>query len=181
MNTSEISHRYARVLFRMVQSHDSIESQLKDFEPLEILVQKPSEFLRFMNSPQFDDTLKIDLLKRSLGDNCDPIIATFLLYLFKKKRLEFLPEIIKEYRRLVSEKLGILNVRLISASSVDADTNDKLTQKLDKLFQRKTTIQHEIKPSLIGGGILMIGNKMLDASVKGKLTRLKKHLLRGTP
>ncbi len=163
----------------MAQSQDSIESQLKDFEPLEILLQKPSEFLRFMVSPQFEDRLKIDLLKRSLRDNCDPIIATFLLYLFKKKRLEFLPAIIKEYRRLVSEKLGILDVRLITAASVDADTNDKLKQKLDKLFQRKTNIQHEIKPSLIGGGILMIGNKMLDASIRGKLSRLKKHLLKG--
>ncbi len=179
MNNSEISNRYARVLFRMVPLQDSVESQLKDFGPLEILLQKPSEFLRFMVSPQFDDALKIDLLKRSLGDDCDPTIATFLLFLLKKKRLEFLPEIIKEYRRLTSEKLGIIDVRLISAAAVDTETNEKLTQKLDKLFQRKTQINHEIKPSLIGGGILMIGNKMLDASIRGKLSRLKKHLLKG--
>ncbi len=163
----------------MVQSQGSVEL-LKDFGPLDILMQRPSEFLRFMMSPQFDDALKVDLLKRSLGENYDPLIETFILYLFKKKRLEFLPEIIKEYRRLVSEKLGILDVRLISATAVDAGTNEKLAQKLDELFQRKTIINNEIKPSLIGGGILMIGNKMLDASVKGKLSRLKKHLLRGT-
>ncbi len=179
MNNSEISHRYAKVMFRMAPSQDLVESLLKKLEPLEILLQKPSEFLRFMVSPQFDDALKMDFLKRSLGDDSDSILLTFILFLLKKKRIEFLPEIIKEYGRLTSEKFGILDVRLIAAAPVDAETIEKLTEKLDKLFQRKTVIKEDIKPSLIGGGILMIGNKMLDASIKGKLQRLKKHLLRG--
>ncbi len=186
MNTSEISHRYAKVLFHMASSQGLIENVLKSIEPLEILLQKPSEFLRLMVSPQVDDDVKMMFLKRSLGDGQSQednpqskILEKFLLFLLKKGRIKFLPEILQEYQRLASEKLGVLNIRLISAAPVDAETNEKLVHKLEELFQQKTQIKQKIDPSLIGGGIFMIGNKMLDGSIKGKLLRLKKHLLRG--
>lgn len=181
MNHSEISHRYARVLLNLTESEGVTERLLNAFGSLEILLKKPSEFMHFMLSPQFDHALKIDLLKRSLGPDHDQILMTFLLFLIQKKRIVFLPEILKEYQRLAAEKLGILNVRLITAAALDAETSERLARKLEELFRKKTQIKQEINQSLIGGGILMIGNKSLDASIKGKLLRLKKHLLRGAP
>lgn len=179
--SSEIANRYARALFRTASDNTQLEVHLKCFEAISPLLQDSSQFLHWMASPQIAQNLKMEMLERNLGSIFDRKLLDFLLLLIKKGRFQELPAIAKEYQRLVAKKLGILDVQLITTVAIDESTKEKLALKLKEKFGLKPCIHEEIDPALIGGSILVIGNQVIDNSVKGKLQRLKKHLLRGTP
>lgn len=179
--STEIANRYAKALFRLTPEKNQIEETLKILCALKPLLVVPSSFMHWMASPQIDINLKRTLIAKNFNDDSTKLLKNFLLYLLDKQRFQYLPEIIEEYHRLAINKLGMISVRLISSQALDAENKKKLSERLEAKFERIPHINEEIDPSLIAGNILIIGNQMLDSSLKGKLMRLKKHLLKGTP
>ena len=57
-------------------------------------------------------------------------------------------------------------------SKLEEDFRQKLTQALTKRIQREVTLQCEIDPAILGGAIIHIGDRVIDGSIRGKLTRL---------
>lgn len=176
----ELASRYARALFRTADESNQLEVQSKSLEAISSLLEPSSQFLHWMAAPQIAHNLKIEMLERNLGSICNRQLMDFLLLLLKKGRFQELPGIVKEYQGLVAKKLGILDVRLITTVAIDEPTKEKLELKLKEKFGLKPRIHEEIDPSLIGGSVIVIGSQVIDNSVKGRLLRLKKHLLRGT-
>lgn len=178
--SSEIANRYAKAFFRTGSENNLFEKHAKCFEAMAPLLQPSSQFLHWMASPQISQSLKIETLERHLGGICDRKFLDFLFFLIKKARFQLLPAIAKEYQRLVAKHQGIVDVRLITTVAIDEPTKEKLALNLKEKYGLKPRIHEEIDPTLIGGFVLVIGNQVLDNSIKGKLFRLKKHLLRGT-
>lgn len=139
-----------------------------------------SRFFYLCASPQLDQKSKIEFLERCLGGDTDKKLVDFFIFLLKKRRLEFLPEIIAEFKRLAGEELGSMDVLLTTSVPIDEETEKKLQVKLEEKLHKKICIKKEIDPTLISGGILMIGNQRIDSSLRGRLQRLRKYLLRGT-
>lgn len=179
--SSEVSNRYARALFRIACESNQLEAYMKSFEAIAPLLRKPSNFLYWAASPEITRNLKIEMLERTLSGICDRRLLDFILLLLQKRRLQLLPEIVTEFRRQATKKLGILDVQLITTVAIDASTKENLALKLKQKFGLTPSIQEEIDPALIGGSVIKIGSQVIDNSVKGKLLRLKKHLLRGAP
>jgi F-type H+-transporting ATPase subunit delta len=178
--SSELAKRYAKALFRTAADDRQLEVQAKCLEAIEPLLKHSSQFLNWMAAPQITENLKAEMLERNLGGTFDRKLLDFLLFLLKKGRFQELPDIVKEYRRMVAKKLGILDVRLITTVPIDEPTKDKLAQKLEAKYGLKPRFHDEIDPALIGGSVIVIGSQEMDNSVRGRLLRLKKHLLRGT-
>lgn len=177
--STQLAARYARALFKLSEESDQVESILKILNILDPLIQRPSRFLHWLVSPQINLEAKRNLFLNVVPEG-NKLLRNFFLLLLKKGRLQILPEIICEFKKLAASHLGILDVRLISTIQIDEETRNNLTKKIEETFNKKPIISEEIDPNLIGGEILIIGNKMFDSSLKGKLDRLKKHLLRGS-
>lgn len=178
--SSEIASRYAKAFFRVSNDSNQLEAHAKSLEAISPLLQHSSKFLHWMASPQIAPNKKKEMVENKLGSVCDRQLLDFFLLLLNKGRFQELPAIAKEFQRLVAKKLGILNVRLITTVPIDELAKEKLAAKLQEKFGLKPRIFQEIDASLIGGAVVAIGSQVIDNSVKGRLLRLKKHLLRGT-
>lgn len=178
--SSEIADRYARALFRAADNAGQQEEDATSLEALAPLLQKSSPFLHWMLSPQIPRKKKIEMLEKHLGGACSRRVSDFLLLLIDKGRFQELPGIVENYRRRFREKSGLIDVRLITTVPIDDSAKEKLASKLQGMFGLKPQIRQEIDPAIIGGSVIAIGNKIIDNSVRGKLSRLKNHLLRGS-
>ena len=104
-----------------------------------------------------------------IGDKLDGLGRNLLQVLIRNRRLVIVPQIRSSYEDLRREHEGILEVKIISARAMGDDQIRELVARLEAKYQRKVHAQVEIDPQLIGGVRIGIGDKVIDATVRGKL------------
>ncbi len=168
-----IETRYAKALFQLTASDEELERRCRDLNRLVAVLNR----YPFFFSPHISKENKEEALKKGLEEVEDKQLVSFLLLLVEKRRFNYLQEIVKAYSQMVREKLGQLKGRLVTAEPVEPSYIEKLKGKLEKQYGKKVFLEEETDPRLIGGGILTIGNRLADFSIKGKLEKLKRELL----
>lgn len=96
------------------------------------------------------------------------------LYLVSKGRLGDIKDILEEYKKLYYIEKNIIDVKGIFASDLSAEQKDALIKKLENSTKKNVNLEVEIDKSLIGGGILKIGDKVIDGSIKSQLASMSK-------
>jgi F-type H+-transporting ATPase subunit delta len=149
-----------------------VREELGDFVEAQRQVPELRELLR---NPQLDQRLKASALEELLGGD-EALVRNFLLLLAEKNRVGEIDEIAREFDRLVAEAEGILDVELTTAVELsDEETRDVIAQ-IEKASGRKVEATQRVDPDLIGGLVLQAGSLRLDASVRGRLDRLRQEL-----
>ena len=166
---------YARALYEAAKDQDKLDAvreELGDFVEAQRQVPELRELLR---NPQLDQRLKASALEELLGGD-EKLVRNFLLLLAEKNRAGEIDEIAREFDRLVAEAEGILDVELTTAVELsDEETRDVITQ-IENASGRKVKATQRVDPGLIGGLVLQAGSLRLDASVRGRLDRLRQEL-----
>ena len=104
-----------------------------------------------------------------LSDKLSGDARNFVHVLVQNNRLEFVPLIRAHYEALKREKEGVLEAKIISALQMSDEQVKRLVTQLESKYQRKVTAQVDTDASLIGGVKIVIGDKVIDATVRGKL------------
>jgi F-type H+-transporting ATPase subunit delta len=99
--------------------------------------------------------------------------------LLRRGRIRLASGIAREFRRLVQRASGIVPATVMSASELSPAEEDAIRARLEKMTGGKVELAFELDPSLIGGVAVRIGDRMIDASVRGRLERLREHLMAG--
>jgi F-type H+-transporting ATPase subunit delta len=94
-----------------------------------------------------------------------------------KGRAAQLEEIASEFERLVAEHEGVVHAELTTAVELSDAEADKLLQQIEQASGRKVEATRAVDPELIGGIVLQVGSHRLDASVRGRLDRLRRQLV----
>lgn len=104
-----------------------------------------------------------------VGDKVSGEARNFVQVLVNNGRLELMPHIRAHFEALKREKEGVLEAKIISAQPIDDAQVKQLVAQLEAKYQRKVTAQVETDASLIGGVKIVVGDKVIDATVRGKL------------
>jgi len=106
-----------------------------------------------------------------------PAVANFLRTVLENGRLAALPLMAEQFQVLVQTRQGVSEARIYSAFPItDAQVSD-IVVPLEKRFGRKLTAKVEVDADLIGGVRVVVGDEVLDTSVKARLERMKTALL----
>jgi F-type H+-transporting ATPase subunit delta len=97
----------------------------------------------------------------------------FLDVLLRRNRLWLLPDVADAYRRLLDVRTNRVPVTLSTASPVSPADLDAWRGRLRTALGKEPVLVHEVKPSLIGGAVLRVGDTVADGSVRRKLTELR--------
>ena len=97
--------------------------------------------------------------------------------LVARGRLRIVEDIVDEYRRLVDEHRGIAHAEVAAAIPVDEEVKDRLISRLGSLVGREIVLKVKVDPSLIGGIIARIGDKIIDGSTRSRLVSLRESLI----
>jgi F-type H+-transporting ATPase subunit delta len=104
-----------------------------------------------------------------VGDKLPGDARNLVQVLVQNNRLDLMPLIRSHFEALKREKEGVLEAQIISALRMSDEQVKQLVTQLESKYQRKVTAQVSTDASLIGGVKIVIGDKVIDATVRGKL------------
>ena len=126
-----------------------------------------------LESPELDSRAKAALLEQVLGD-ADELVRNFIRLLAEKGRAGELHEIAREFEALVAQDQGFSTSSSPPRSS--SSRIRELVARVGRASGRKVRASRVVDPDLVGGLVLQIGSRRLDASIRGRLERLRQEL-----
>ncbi|MDO9437996.1 F0F1 ATP synthase subunit delta [Hydrogenophaga sp.] len=165
-----IARPYAEALFKAAGSDAAGASAWLD----ELGALAANEQLRqFADNPRTLSDQVLSLMTGLLRTSLPTIGQNFLRTVIENGRIEALPEIASQFRALKNAQLGAFDAVVYSAFDVDSAALAELSGVLEKRFGRKLNLQVELQPDLIGGIRVVVGDEVLDTSVKARLEQMK--------
>ena len=135
------------------------------------------ELRAVLRNPQLEPSAKGAILADLAGDD-EPLFTHFLQLVAEKGRAGELEEIAKEFERLIAREERRLDVELITARELTDEEADAIVGQIEKAAGRKVDATRSVDPELVGGIVLQAGSYRADASVRGRLERLRQELVR---
>jgi ATP synthase F1 delta subunit len=166
---------YARALSEAAQEQGRLAAVAEELSDFVAAVREVPELRALLANPELDTRLKAEALRDVLGD-ADELVRNFVLLLVEKGRTGQLEEIGREFERLVAAEEGRLEVELTTAVELSDEDADRLVGQIERASGRTVVATRNVDPSLIGGLILQAGSQRVDASVRGRLDRLRHQL-----
>ncbi len=114
-----------------------------------------------------------------LGDRVADPVLNLIRLLLRRGRIEELPRVAAEFRRLDDQRQGITHATATSAIELTPDEVRELTARLEQSTGGRIALDVEVDASLLGGLIVRVGDRMIDGSVRGRLERLRNQLISG--
>jgi F-type H+-transporting ATPase subunit delta len=128
-----------------------------------------------LDNPEIESHVKAGVLDQVLG-GADDLVRNFIRLLIEKGRAGELREIAADFETLVAEDARILDVELTTAHELSDADFDRIRTDIEQKSGRKVQATRTVDPDLIGGIVLQAGSMRLDASVRGRLERLRQQL-----
>ncbi len=143
-------------------------------------VAENAQLLQFADSPKVEVAQVFDVIAGVAGGANSPLpeaAKNFLRLVIENARLPALPEIARQFRSLKNVADGTTDAVVYSAFALDAQAVTEVTSTLERRFGRKLIVKVELDPSLIGGIRAVVGDEVLDTSVKARLEQMKVALI----
>ena len=171
--SSEVAEPYAQALMSVAQENNLTEQFGKTFREIEDLMEESAEFSDFVANPVVNPEAKKEVLRKVMGDDTSPYLINFLMLLVDKRRIIFLKEIAAQFSALVRKLNNIVLAEIISAKELNEEQKQALVDRVKGITDASDVeLKITVDPELIGGVIIKVGSKIIDASVQGQLRRI---------
>ena len=172
-----VVHRvYARALYDAAGETGDVETTREELTDFAAAVRDVPELRAILRNPQIDPRAKAAALEAITGGVHD-IVRNFLRLLVEKGRIAEVEEIARELERLVAREQGQITVELTTAQELSDDEAREIVDQIAKASGRRVDATRKVDPDLIGGIVLQAGSFRIDASVRGRLNRLRQELV----
>lgn len=174
MGTIKVAKRYAQGLLEYTKEVGNTELIFNEMKDVAKTIADSKELQSFFATPIIDSRKKQEIAKE-IFSAFSPVTQNMITLVIKQGREQFLGNIAQEYLEFVEALNGIQKITLTTAEELSSESVEKIVKASSlvdntKGYQVKTII----KPELIGGYILRIGDKQIDNSVKNQLSNLRK-------
>ncbi len=136
-------------------------------------VAADARLLQFADSPKVTPQQVFDLIGGVLKGPLPTAGQNFLRTVIDNGRLAALPEIAAQFRALKNARQGTFDATVFSAFPIEPSALAELSAVLEKRFARQLNLQVQVQPELIGGIRVVVGDEVLDTSVKARLEQMK--------
>jgi len=165
-----IARPYAEALFQASRTQAAQAAVWLD----ELAAVAAHEQLRqFADNPKSSPAQVFDLIASVLKTSLPEMAQNFLRTVIDNGRLAALPEIARQFRVLKNAQQGAFDAVVYSAFELDGAALADLSGVLETRFGRKLNLQVELQPDLIGGVRVVVGDEVLDTSIKARLEQMK--------
>jgi len=173
-----VAHRiYAEALFEAAEESGRLAQVHEALADFAAAVERTPELRSVLRNPQLESAAKARILADLAGDE-EPLFRNFLLLTAEKGRAGELEEIAREFERLMARLEQRLTVELTTARELSEDEAQAIVTQIEKAAGRKVEATRSVDPDLVGGIVLQAGSYRVDASVRGRLERLRQELVR---
>lgn len=172
------AHRiYAEALFEAAKDAGRLAPVREALTDFADTVAESAELRNVLRNPQLESTAKASILKDLAGDS-EPLFTNFLQVAAEKGRAGEIEEIAEEFEKLMAIEERRLTVELTTARELSDSEADAILKQIEKHAGRKVDATRKVDPDLVGGIVLQAGSLRVDASVRGRLERLRTELVK---
>lgn len=172
-----LARPYARAAFSVAEQKGALEDWSGLLEAAAAAVTS-EPFGRLIGHPKIDESQLMEVFSDVLDLSSDNGFSGFLKVLMHYRRLELLPEIAAQFETLKRASEHKVKVSVTSAVALESEQLDKLAARLKQRFGSDIEMDTGVDDSLIGGIVVRAGDKVIDASVRGRLEQLGRSLVR---
>ena len=169
-----LAARYAKAILDLAIEKGQLEAVYKDMLFLRDVCRSSRDLVNLLQSPIVKSDKKRHILEAITKDRISPLTTAFNSLLMSKEREAYLPEIVTAFIDQYKAYKGIQTVKLTTAVPVSDDLKQIILQKV-KADRKVSTVdlETEVRPELIGGFVLEIGDELIDASVAFDLHKIR--------
>lgn len=171
--------RYARAVFELAREEGQVDRWARTLATLQEVLSEPRAHAVLAN-PSIASERREEAATALLADRVEPEGVNLAKLLVAAGRVDDLGAIIEEYGRLADEDAGRVRARAITAVPLSPADADALAASLKRRLGRDVRVEPSVDPAVIGGMVLRIGDRVIDASVATRLRLLRTQLAGAT-
>ena len=166
---------YARALFEAAKDQGRLDEVREGLDDFMATVADGPELRNVLRNPQLDPRARRAALEDLLGES-EELVRNFLLVVAEKGRAGQLEDVHREFERLLAAEERRLRVELTTAFELSDDDARGIVKQIEEASGQQVEATRKVDQSLIGGLVLQAGSLRVDASVRGRLNRLRQEL-----
>lgn len=174
MSEFKVASRYAKALLDLARERQIVEEVRSDMDAVASVLKGNSELLAVLSNPIVAPKKKKDILLAIFDGKVQQLVIGFFKIMADKGRASILYGTAKEFEREYNVFHHIITASVTSAVELSETVKADLVKQISEAYAGKVQLENKIDPELIGGFILHIGDKQIDASISGKLNRLSR-------
>ena len=173
---------YAESVLELAEEHGQSQAVGGELISIaEVLEQNPT-FAQFLADPGISHAERDRVLGDAFGNgHASPLVWNFIRVLNVKAKLGLLPDIIAAYGDLYDEKHGKVEVDVTVTERLTVDALEEVRRQVGSALKKEAVVHQYVDPSLIGGMLLRVGDRLIDGSVRGQLAAIRKQMLASRP
>ncbi|PRD47266.1 F0F1 ATP synthase subunit delta [Sphingobacterium haloxyli] len=175
MSIFTVASRYAKSLLDLAQEQGQLDAVKEDMESVISVLKSNSELLAVLKNPIIKGDKKRAILAAIFDGKINSTILSFFYLLVNKGRAAILLDIAQEFVREYNEAKGIVNASVTSATALSEVNLAALQEIIAAEINATVILKNVVDPSLIGGFTVRVGDRQVDSSIAGKLSKLEKH------
>ena len=176
MLLNAVAIRYAQALFDLAKGKNQLDEQLADLVKAQLILRDHPPLAKALQSPTVPSVVKKSILERVFkGRISDTTLHTFYV-MVNKSREAYLDAIIDNFRELIRQNRGQVEVVVQSPSALGAPVVKQLEEKMRTYTGKQVELKFEVVPELLGGLVIRIGDRIIDGSVRHQLNQIHERL-----
>ncbi len=181
MKQSGAAVQYARALLDLANEKKQAEAIGQEMSELGKIIEGNKTLSAFLSDPGISSSDRTELLNKVFKGKVSPLIMNLMGVLNSKGRLRLLHSITEAYEELLDEQLGKVEVDVTVASRLDGAALEQVRQRISQALKKDAIVHQYVDEKIIGGMVLRVDDKLIDASVKYQLEAMKRQLFAATP
>jgi F-type H+-transporting ATPase subunit delta len=175
-----ITRRYAEALISIGAEQNCYEMFESELTKINNILDENIELRNVLYGSVYPIKERKGILKEIIKQlDVSKNVENFLSLLIDKKRIEFLPHILKRYREILDQIVGRVRAKVIIARNMPEELVSKLKESLERHSGKEVLLEIQRDPTIIGGVITKLGNVVFDGSIRTQLEKVKKSIVRG--
>jgi F-type H+-transporting ATPase subunit delta len=172
------ARRYAEAAFEVATRDKTIDAWRSELSSAASVVAD-DHVRRYLANPAIPLEQRQAHLDKSFGPLVSKPVLNLMSLMLRRSRIDQLPRVAAEFRRLDNVRQGITPATATSASPLSPDEVQALQGRLETMTGGRVELDVQVDPSLLGGLVVRVGDRMIDGSVRGRLERLRNRLVSG--
>jgi F-type H+-transporting ATPase subunit delta len=177
MRGPTIARNYAEALVSLAQRASDLEGWGAMMDEVANAMQTDQRLMRFLESPRVSAEQKNEIIAKAFADRLPRLFVRFLQAVVMHRRQYLIPQIALEYRQLVDEIEGRVHAQVLLAREPDQETQATVAQQLSRVLGKSVVPHFAVRPEILGGAVVRVGDTVMDGSVRRRLAALRTRML----
>lgn len=172
---------YAEALLSLAEQRGQVDAVAAEVSALRQLLADNESLRRMLAAPSIGREARDAVLRRVLGPSFSSLVVNFLLVMSSKGRLPQLDAILAQFQAAMDERRGKIDVDVYVPARLDDAELEQMRLKVSDSLKKDARLKQVVDPSIIGGVVLRVGDKLIDGSVRRQLEVMKSRFLAAMP